>query len=172
MGERAEQRVARPEHGTRANDRRTRKCLLDRAFATAARADVRRSGLGISADAGDKHEAGNTGSGRLPCERLGTSLVHGFERYAGRLYIGGNGVDDGVGSGDGGGDRDLVAHVGAEDRNPVQARGSQSAARSVGMPDRDAHRRSLGGESLDETPTEEAGAAKHADRGHGIPFGM
>jgi hypothetical protein len=40
------------------------------------------------------------------------------------------------------------------------------------VPDRDTHRHSLGGESLDDTPTEEAGAAKHADRGHGIPFGM
>jgi hypothetical protein len=40
------------------------------------------------------------------------------------------------------------------------------------MPDSNAHRHSLGGESLDDTPTEETGAAKHADRGHGIPFGM
>src|ERR1700730_16190800 len=66
----------------------------------------------------------------------------------------------------------LVAHVGTEDRNPVQARRSQSAARAVGMPDRDTHRHSLGCASLGETPTAEAGAAKHADRGHGIPFGM
>ncbi len=28
------------------------------------------------------------------------------------------------------------------------------------------------GEALDETPAEEAGAAKHADRSHSIPFGM
>jgi len=146
--------------------------LLDRAFATAARADVWRTGLGISADAGDEHEAGDTGSGRRPCERLGASLVHGFERYAGGLDIGGNGVDDGVGSGDGGGDRGLLAHVGTEDHNPVQARRSQSAARAVGISDRNAHRRSSGGESLDETPTEEAGAAKHTDHGHGIPFRM
>ena len=143
-----------------------------RAFATAARTDVRRSGLEISADAGDKYEAGNTGSGRLPCERLGASLVHGFERYARRLDIGGNSVDDGVGSGDGGGDRGLVAHVGAEDRDPIQGRRSQSGARAVGMSDRDTHRRSLGSEALHEAPTKETGAPEHADRGHGIPFAM
>jgi len=86
--------------------------------------NVRRTGLRITADAGDKYEAG------------------------------------------------LIAHVGTEDRNPVQARRSQRAARSVGMSDRNAHSRSPGSEALHEAPTEEAGAAKHADRGHDIPFGM
>ena len=83
-----------------------------------------KSGLRITADAGDKYEAG------------------------------------------------LIAHVGTEDRNPVQASRSQRAARSVGMSDRNAHSRSPGSEALHEAPTEEAGAAKHADRGHDIPFGM
>ena len=146
--------------------------MPDRAFATAARADIRRSGLGISADAGDKHEAGDTGSGSLACERLGASFVHGFERYAGRLDIRGNGVDNGVRPGNGGGNRDLVAHVGAEDCNPVQSRRPQRNPRALGMSDRDAHARTRGREALHEAPAEEAGAPEHADRGHGIRFAM
>src|SRR5258708_20005042 len=100
MGERAEQRVAGPEHGTRANDRRTRKYLLDRAFAPSARADVRRTGVGIGADAGNEDKAGDTGSKSLPCERLGALLVHGLERHAPRLDIGGYPIDNGLGTAD------------------------------------------------------------------------
>ena len=65
-GERSEQGVAGPEHCTRADDGRARKRLLDHPFAASACADVRRSGLGIGADAGNEHEAGDTDSGRLP----------------------------------------------------------------------------------------------------------
>ena len=70
MGERAEQRIAGTEHRTRADDGRPRKRFLDQPFAAPARADVRRTGLGIGADAGDEHEASDTGSGRLPRKRL------------------------------------------------------------------------------------------------------
>src|SRR6267378_4379077 len=164
MGERAEQRVAGPEHGTRANDRRTRKYLLDRAFAPSARADVRRTGVGIGADAGNEDKAGDTGSNSLPCERLGALLVHGLERHASRLDIGGYRIDNGVGTGEGGGDRGLIAHVGGEDRNQVQARRVQRAARAIGMPDRDAYSRSLGSEAPHKASTQEAGAPEHADR--------
>ena len=66
MGERAEQGIAGTEHGTRANDGRARKRFLDYPFAAPARADVRRTGLGIGADAGDEHEASDAGSSRLP----------------------------------------------------------------------------------------------------------
>ena len=98
--------------------------------------------------------------------------MHGLEGHAALLDIGRDRVDDGVGPGDGGGDRGLVAHVGAEDCDPIQARRAQGAPRPVGMPDRDAHSRSLGGEALHEPPAEEPRAAEHADRGHGIPSGM
>ena len=130
--------------------------------------NVRRTGLRITADAGDKYEAGDTRSSRLPCERLRASLVHGFERYAGGLDIGGNGVDYGIDSCDGGNNRGLVAHVGTKDRDPVQARRAQSGARAIGMSDRDADRRSRVSEALHNAPTEEAGAPEHAYRGHGI----
>jgi hypothetical protein len=131
-----------------------------------------RSGLGIGADAGNENEAGDTGSSSLPRDSFGALLVHRLERYAPRLDIGGDRIDDGVGPGEDGGDRGLVAHVGAEDRNPVQACRVQSAARAVGMPDRDAYSCSLGSEAAHEASTEEAGAPEHADRGHGIPFSM
>jgi len=170
MRERAEQRVAAPEHGARADDGRTRKFLLDHAFATAARADVSRSGLGIGTDSGHENEARSTGRGRLPRERLGASLVHGIERYAPCFDIRGNGIDHGIDSRDGGDNRAFVAHVGTEDRDPVQARRAQSGARAIGMSDRDAHRRSLVNEALHDAPTEKAGAPEHADRGHGIRF--
>jgi hypothetical protein len=40
------------------------------------------------------------------------------------------------------------------------------------MPDRDARSRSFRSEALHEAPTEEAGPPEHANRGHGIPFGI
>ena len=81
---------------------------------------------------------------------LAPCCVHCLKHYSPRLDIGGDRIDDGVGPGEDGGDRGLVAHVGAEDRNPVQARRVQSAARAVGMPDRDAYSRSLGSEAPHE----------------------
>jgi hypothetical protein len=61
----------------------------------------------------------------------------------------------------------LVAHVGTENRDPVQARRAQSSARAIGMSDRDAHRRSLFSEALHDAPTEETGTPEDTDRGHG-----
>ena len=62
----------------------------------------------------------------------------------------------------------LVAHVGAQDHDMVPINRSEDAPRPIGGPNRDAQRRSFG----DEPPAEEAGAAEHADRGHGIAFSM
>ena len=71
VGQRAEQRVARTEHGARTDDRSARKFSLDRPFAAPAGADVRRPRFGISTDARDEHEAGDGGRGRTSRRRLG-----------------------------------------------------------------------------------------------------
>ena len=107
----------------------------------------------ISTDAGDEHEAGDAGRGRalaLPSRR---PHVHGLECHATPLDIGRNGVHHGVGSGDGGRDRGLVAHVSALDHDPVH--GGRSASRRGGMADRDADSQSVPGEAPHEPPTQE-----------------
>lgn len=118
------------------------------------------AGLGIGADAGNENEAGDTGGSSLPRESFGALLVHRLERYAPLLDIGGDRIDDGVGPDEDGGDRGLVAHVGAEDRNPVPAC-SQSilananaedketlAAEGVREPARNRHHHHVGNVSL------------------------
>jgi hypothetical protein len=114
VGKRPQQGVARTEQGARADDGGVRKRLLNHQFAAPARADVRGSRLGICADAGDEHEASNSGRGGLSRYRLGALLVHGLERHTALLDIGRDRVYDGISSGDGCGDRGLVAHVGGE----------------------------------------------------------
>ena len=57
-------------------------------------------------------------------------------------------------------------------RHAIEANRVQDAMRALGMPDRYAHDRPLGGEAADKPPAEEPGAAEHADRVHGIPSGM
>jgi hypothetical protein len=76
-----------------------------------AGADVRRPRFGISTDARDEHEAGDGGRGRTSRRRLGAAHVHGLECLAAPFDIGRNRIHHGVGSGDGGRDRGLVAHV-------------------------------------------------------------
>jgi hypothetical protein len=169
MGERTEQRIAGSEHRTRADDSRTRKRFLDQPFAAPARANVRRNGRGIGADAGDENEASDTGSSRLARKRLRALLVHGLERYAARLDIGRDRIDDRVGPDDSTGDRASVTHVSAEDCDPVQARLTQRPSRLVGMPDGDVHSHSLGSEAPHDTLAEKPRAAEHAHRGHSIP---
>ena len=172
VGERPEQGVARTEHGAWADDGGARKRLLDHQFAAPARADVRRSRLGICTDAGDEHEASNSGRGGLSRYRLGALLVHGLEGHTALLDIGRDRVYDGISSGDGCGDRGLVAHVGGEQRDLVQSRRAQGAQRWIGMPDRDAHIRPFGREAQCEPSAEEPRAAEHGDRGHGIACGI
>ena len=154
MGERTEQRIAGPEHGTRADDGCARKRFLDQSFAAPARANVRRTGLRIGADTGDENEASNTGTSRLPCKSLGALLVHGLERYTASLDIGRDCIDDRIGLGDGAGDRGSVTHVGAEHRDPFHARRTERNSRLVGMPDCNAHSHSLGSEAPHETLAE------------------
>jgi hypothetical protein len=103
---------------------------------------------------------------------VGASLVHGLERYAARLDIGRNRIDDRVGPGDRAGDRGSVTHVGAEHRDPFHARRTERNSRLVGMPDCNAHSHSLGSEAPHETLAEKPRAAEHANRGHSIPFRM
>jgi hypothetical protein len=100
-------------------------------------------------------------SSRLLRNRPGALLMHRLESYAGLLDIGGDGVDDSIDPGYGGGDRGLVAHVGAQDRDTVQISRSEDAPRPIGKPDRDAQRRSFGG----EPPAEEAGATEPTNSG-------
>ena len=75
-----------------------------------------------------------------PCSCTDSKVTPGF------LDIGGDDVDDGVDPGYGGGDRGLVAHVGAEDRDTVKIGRSQDAPRPIRRPNRDAQRRAFGGE--------------------------
>lgn len=168
MGERSKQGIAGTEHGAWANDGRARKRFLDHPFAAPARADVRRAGLGIGADPGDEHEASDTGSSRLPHKRLRALLVHGLESYAALLHIGRHRVDDSVGPGNSASDRASVTHVNAEEGNPFHAHRTQCAWRLLGMPDCDAHSRSLGGEAPHEALPKEPCATEYADRGHSM----
>ena len=153
VGQRAEQRVARTEHGAWTNDRSARKFPLDRPFAAPACADVGRPRFGISTDAGEEHEAGDAGRGRASRYHLSAAHVHGLECHATPLDIGRNCVHHGVGSGDGGRNRGLVAHVSALDHDQVQAGRLQDAPRRGGMADRDADIQSVPGEAPHEPPT-------------------
>ena len=47
--------------------------------------------------------------------------MHCLERYTAGLDIGGDCIDDGVDPGDSAGDRGLIAHVGADHCDPLQA---------------------------------------------------
>jgi hypothetical protein len=91
--------------------------------------------------------------------------MHRLDSYAGLLDIGGDGVDDSVDPGYGGGDRGLVAHVGAQDHDMVPINRSEDAPRPIGGPNRDAQRRSFGDEPPHEPPAEEAGAAEPTNSG-------
>jgi hypothetical protein len=46
--------------------------------------------------------------------------VHGLEGHATLLDIGRDRIDDGVGTRNGGGDRGLVAHIGGDNRDPIE----------------------------------------------------
>jgi hypothetical protein len=50
--------------------------------------------------------------------------------------------------GNGGGDRDLVAHIGGNDRDPVESNRSQLNPRRVWVPHSDAYSHPLGGHSV------------------------
>ena len=169
VSERAEEGVARPEQGARADDGSARKRLLDQPFAASARADVRGRRLGIGADARDEHEASDAGSRRLPRYGLRALLMHRLERHIAFLDIGRDRIDDGVSPRNDGADRGWITHVGGADRHPLKVRRAQGSLRPLGMPDRDAHARALGGEALHQTATEKPGAAEHSDRSHGTP---
>jgi hypothetical protein len=54
--------------------------------------------IGIGANAGDQHEAGDASGDSLPRYGLGPLHVHGLEGHATLLDIGRDRVDDGVGS--------------------------------------------------------------------------
>lgn len=139
-------------------------------FAAPARADVRRSRRGISADARDQDETGDAGRGCTSRDHLSAADVHRLERQAAPLDIGRNRVDHGLGSGDGGGDRGLVAHVSVLDGDPAQTGGLEDAPRPGGMADRDADTRSIAGETPHQPPAQETRAAEDHNRGHGMPL--
>src|SRR5271167_3657746 len=64
------------------------------------------------------------------------------------LDIGRDRVDDGIGSRDGGGDRGLIAHIGGNDRDPIDTNRSQLNPRRVWMPHSDAYSHPLGGQAV------------------------
>jgi hypothetical protein len=126
-------------------------------------------GLRIGADPGNEHDPRDAGSGRLLRERPGALLMHRLESRARLLDIGGDGVDDGVGPRYRGDDRGSVMHVSAEQGDAGQDSRGEEAPSPIGRANRDAQRRSFGGEPPHEPPAEEARAAEYyADRGHGI----
>ena len=75
----------------------------------------------------------------LPRYGLGPLHVHGLEGHATLLDIRRDRVDDGVGPRNGGGDRGLIAHIGGDDRDPVEIDRLQRYSRRVWMPHSDAH---------------------------------
>ena len=117
----------------------------------------------MGAEGGEGHEPCDAGSRRLLRERPRALHMNRLEAHARLLYVGGDGVHDGVGPGDGGGDRGRVAHVGAQDLDMVRIR--KDVPRPLGRPDRDAHARPFTGEPPHEPPAEEARAAEYADGG-------
>jgi hypothetical protein len=92
--------------------------------------------------------------------------VHSLEGNAALLSIGRDRVDDGIGSRDGGGDRGLIAHIGGNDRDPIDTNRSQLNPRRVWMPHSDAYSHPLGGQAVDQSPTEETRTAEYHNRGH------
>ena len=168
VGKRAEQGVARAEHGTRAHDRRARERPPDREFPPAACADVGQGRVGVGADAGDKHVARDAGGRRGPRDRFGASLVNRREGDACLLDVGRDRVDDGVRPGDGGDDGRRIAHVSPDDRDSLGIGNMEGTRRPLGLAHRDTHRHAVGGEALHKPSAEEAGAAEYADRGHPV----
>ena len=104
--------------------------------------------IGIRADTGDKHEAGDAGRDRLPRYGFGPLHVHGLEGHATLFDIGRDRIDYGVSSRNGGGDRGLIAHIGGDNRDPVESHRSQLNPRRVRMPHSDAYSHALGGQAV------------------------
>ena len=65
-----------------------------------------------------------------------------------------------------GGDRGLIAHIGGDDRDPVEIDRSQRYSRPIWMPHSDAHSHPLRGQAVHQSPTEEARSAEHHNHGH------
>ena len=97
---------------------------------------------------------------------MGPLHVHGLEGHATLLDIRRDRVDDGVGSRNGGGDRGLIAHIGGDDRDPIETDRLQLSPRMVRMPHSDAHSHPLRGQAVHNSPTEEARSAEHHNHGH------
>ena len=122
--------------------------------------------FGIGANSGYKHEPRNPGRSCLPRYILSPSYVHGLERHSTLLNIGRDGVDHGVGLLNGGGNRGLIAHIGGDDRDPLETHRSQLNPGPVGMPHGDACSHPLGGQAVYQSPTKETPTAKHDNRRH------
>jgi NAD(P)-dependent dehydrogenase (short-subunit alcohol dehydrogenase family) len=120
----------------------------------------------ISADAGDKHEACSAGRDSFPRYDRGPVHVHGLEGHATLLDIGRDRIDYRVSSGNGGGDRGLIAHIGGNDRDTVETHRSQLNLSRIRMPHSDAYSHALGRQTVHQSPTEETRTAEHHNRGH------
>ena len=79
----------------------------------------------------------------LPRYGLGPLHVHGLEGQATLLDIGRDRIDYGVSSRNGSGDRGLIAHIGGDDRDPVETHRSQLNPRRIRMPHSDAYGHAL-----------------------------
>ena len=62
----------------------------------------------------------------------------------------------------------MIAHIGGDDRDPVETDRSELNPRRVWMPHGHAYNHSLGGEAVHDLPTEEARSAEHHNRGHDL----
>jgi hypothetical protein len=62
----------------------------------------------------------------------------------------------------------LVAHIGGDDRDPVETQRSQVNPRSVWMPHSDAHSHAFGDQAVHQSPTEEPPTAEHHNHGHDL----
>lgn len=60
----------------------------------------------------------------------------------------------------------LVAHIGGDERNPVETNRSQFNSRRVWIPHRDAYTHTLGGQAVYQSAAEETRTAEYHNRGH------
>ena len=60
----------------------------------------------------------------------------------------------------------MIAHIGGDDRDPVETHRSQLNPRPVRMPHSDAYSHPLGGQAVHQSSTEETRTAEHHNRGH------
>jgi hypothetical protein len=60
----------------------------------------------------------------------------------------------------------LIAHIGGDDRDPVETDRSQPNPRRVWMPHSDTYSHPFGGQAMHESPTEKTRTAEDHNRGH------